>query len=303
MLFRSVKRCGKPDAKAILLDAHLDEIGLIVSGIEKGFLRVRAVGGVDPRILPNQRVTVWGRAALPGLICTLPPHIQTPADQEKSTPIADLWIDVGLNQATAEAETPVGSPVTFDSQYTLLQGGCAAGKSLDDRAGFAALLYAADLLKNEDLDADLYILGSTREEFSLAGAKVAAYALAPDCCVAVDVTHGRTPDGPKDETFPLGGGPVIGIGPNMTGWVTKRLTEKAGELGLAHQSEVMSGHSGTNAWQMQVSREGVPTGVLSIPLRYMHTPYEVVKLSDIEEVGALLAAFVKNLGAEGVWVQ
>jgi endoglucanase len=131
---------------------------------------------------------------------------------------------------------------------------------------------------------------------------VGTFALAPDCAIAVDVTHGKTPDGPKDETFALGKGPVIGIGPNMTRWMTDRLVEKAEELGFAWQPEVMTGHSGTNAWRMQIVREGVATAVLSIPLKYMHTPYEVIQTADIEDTGKLLAAFVEGLAGEGGWM-
>ncbi len=295
------KRCGKEDAKRLLFDAHLDEIGLMVTGAKEGFLRLRAVGGVDPRVLPNLKVTVWGSEALPGLICTLPPHIQSAGETDQSIPIEELWVDVGLSQAEAEQIAPVGTPVSFASDFEALQHGFAAGKALDDRAGFAALLHAARLLQKESLDVDVYFMGSRREETSGAGAKVAAYDLMPDCCVAVDVTHGRTPDGPREESFALGEGPVIGIGPNMTTWVTEGLIQSAESLGLSWQPEVIAGHSGTNAWRMQISREGIPTGLLSIPLRYMHTPYEVLKLSDIEEVGALLAGFARACSQLGGW--
>ena len=118
-------------------------------------------------------------------------------------------------------------------------------------------------------------------------------------CVAVDVTHARTPDGPKEETFGAGQGTVIGIGPNITRWMSDRLIGKAEALGLAWSPEVMTGHSGTNAWRVQTAREGIATQILSIPLRYMHTPMEVVDLRDIEQGARLLAAFLRTLGEEG----
>ena len=124
------------------------------------------------------------------------------------------------------------------------------------------------------------------------------YGIAPDCCVAVDVTHGDSPDASKDKTFPLGGGPVIGLGPNCTRWMARRLERKAEELGLDVQLEVMAGSSGTNGWPMQISREGIATAVLSLPLRYMHTPIETVHRDDLDHTAQLLAAFLEGLGEE-----
>ena len=157
---------------------------------------------------------------------------------------------------------------------------------------------AAELLRDRELDVDLYVLGSTQEETHSTGAIAAAYGIAPDCCVAVDVTHGDSPDASKDKTFPLGGGPVIGLGPNCTRWMARRLERKAEELGLDVQLEVMAGSSGTNGWPMQISREGIATAVLSLPLRYMHTPIETVHRDDLDHTAQLLAAFLEGLGEE-----
>ena len=297
-----IRRCGLPGAKRLLLDAHLDEVGLVVTGIEEGFLRFRAIGGVDPRILPDQRVQILTEPVTNGVITCLPPHLQKEGDQSSATPMDELWIDVGMSQELAQKRIPVGTPVVYGSVFAELQNGFVAGKAMDDRACFAALLWAAEALRGKTLDVDLYIMGSTREEVNGSGAAVGTFALKPDCAIAVDVTHGRTPDGPKDETFLLGKGPVIGIGPNMTRWMADRLAKKAEELGYAWQPEVMTGHSGTNAWRMQIAREGVATAVLSVPLRYMHTPYEVIQTSDLEAAGRLLATFVENLAAEGGWM-
>lgn len=297
----ALRRCGKPNAKRILLDAHLDEIGLMVIGIEEGYLRFQTIGGVDPRILPNQPVLVLASSMLHGLVTSLPPHVQTGKEQNEASPVEELWIDIGMNQKQAEAAVPIGTPVVFYSSFTQLRNDYLAGKALDDRAGFVSLLYTAYLLRDKALDVDLYLMASTREEVGGSGAAVGTFAISPDCCIAVDVTHGRTPDAPKDDTFVLGKGPVIGIGPNMTRWLTERLIDKAKELGFAWQAEILPGHSGTNAWKMQVIREGIATAVLSIPLKYMHTPYEVIKTSDILETAQLLCAFVEDLGREGGW--
>lgn len=296
-----MRLCGKENAKKILLDAHLDEVGLMVTGIQDGFLRFRPIGGVDPRVLPNQAVEILSNPPHYGLIAWLPPHVQTAADQDKGLGIDELWIDVGMSQEESEAAIPIGTPIVYHSRFTKLRNGYVAGKALDDRAGFLAILYAAEKLSGKELDVDLYIMGSSREEVGGGGASVGTYSIAPDCCIAVDVTFGKTLDTSQDDTFLLGKGPVIGIGPNMTPWMKDRLVIKAGELGYSWQPEVMSGPTGTNAWQMQVSRRGAATGLLSIPLRYMHSPNEMLLCSDIEQTGELLAAFIEGLGKEGRW--
>lgn len=293
-----VKRCGKPQAKKLLLDAHLDEIGLIVTGIQDGFLRFRAIGGVDPRMLPDRELTVLTDPPRFGVVACLPPHIQSASDQDNATPIAELWIDVGLTQEEAEQAIPIGTPIVYRESCFPLGEAQMCGKSMDDRSCFLTLLRAAELLQDTALDVDLYIMGSTREEVSGAGAKVGTFSIAPDWCVAVDVTHGKTPDSPKDRASVIGGGPAIGVGPNMTRWMTERMKRKAEQAEIPYQLEVMEGHTGTNGWHMQICREGIATSVVSLPLKYMHTPIEVLELSDIEAVARLLAAFAKDLGKE-----
>lgn len=293
-----VRRCGKPGAKKLLLDAHLDEVGLVVTGYKDGFLRFQA-NGVDVRMLPDRELTILTQPPMLGVVACLPPHVLAAEDREKAPELKDLLIDVGLSQEDAERLIPIGTPIVYRADITPLGERQMCAKSLDDRACFAALLRAARLLQNRKLDVDLYILGSVCEEFSAVGARVGVQALAPDFCVAVDVTHGRTPDSSKDEAFTLGGGPAIGIGPNMTRWMTKRLLNQAETLGMAVQKEVMEGNTGTNGWVMQTANEGIATAVLSIPLKYMHTPVEVVELSDVEDTAKLLAAFAMGVGEEG----
>ena len=293
-----VRRCGRPDAKKLLLDAHLDEIGLLVTGVEEGFLRFRSIGGVDPRMLPGRELWILTQPPLPGVVACQPPHLHDGDAENKSIPIADLRIDVGLSQEQAEARIPVGTPVVYRGSCFALGQDQMCGKAMDDRSCFAVLMRAMELLSDKELDVDVYVLGSTREEVSGVGATVGTWSVQPDCCVAVDVTHGSTPDGPSDKTFKLGGGPAIGVGPNMTRWMTKRILGKARERNSPYQQEVMSGHTGTNGWEMQISREGVATSVLSLPLKYMHTPIETLSLSDLEQTAQLLAAFTEDLGKE-----
>ncbi|MCI9308685.1 MAG: M42 family metallopeptidase, partial [Oscillospiraceae bacterium] len=235
-----------------------------------------------------------------GVVACLPPHVLPAEDREKAPELKDLLIDVGLGQEEAQRRIPVGTPVVYRSGFALLGERQVCAKALDDRACFAALLRAAELLRDEALDVDLYILGSVCEEVGGVGARVGAQALAPDFCVAVDVTHGRTLDSSKDESFAMGGGPAVGLGPNCARWMVRRLLEKAEALDMAVQKEVMEGSTGTNGWEMQIANEGIATAVLSIPLKYMHTPVEVVELSDVEDTARLLAAFAAGLGEEAV---
>ncbi|OUQ80997.1 M42 family peptidase [Flavonifractor sp. An10] len=290
-----VRRSKTPGAPKLLLDAHLDEIGLIVTGVEDGFLRFRSIGGVDPRMLPGRELMVLTDPPLRGLVAC-----PAGGDEDKSVPLNELYVDVGLSQEEAERAVPVGTPMVYRAGCFPLGEEQMCGKSMDDRACFVTLLRAAELLRDKELDVELHILGSTREEVSGAGAVVGTWAVAPDFCVAVDVTHGKTPDGPADKTFALGGGPAIGVGPNMTRWMTERMIAKAREHSIPYQLEIMSGHTGTNGWEMQISREGVATSVLSLPLKYMHTPVETLSLADMEGVAQLLAAFVEHLGKEAV---
>ena len=295
-----VRRCGKEHAPKLLLDAHLDEIGFIVTGHQDGFLRFATLGGVDPRMLPDREVTIMTQPPMLGVVACLPPHIQSGSDMDKSIPVSESYIDVGLSQEEAEKLIPIGTPITFRGSCFPLGEELLCGKAMDDRACFAILLDVMERLQGKDLHVDVYVLGSTQEETSSAGAVTAAYGVAPEMFVAVDVTHGATPDAKKEETFPLGDGPVVGVGPNCVRWMSDRFTAIAEKLEIPSQIEVMSGHSGTNAWPLQISREGIATAVLSLPLRYMHTPLEVCSRKDLEETAKLLAAFVEDL-REGDW--
>ena len=290
-----LRPCGKPGAKKVLLDAHLDEIGFIITGQEEGYLRFAPLGGVDPRMLPDRELTVLTDPPRLGVVACLPPHIQSREDMDKSQPISELYLDLGLTEEEAKA-IPIGTPAVYRTGCLALGKDLLSGKALDDRACFVLLLRALELLEGEELDVDLVVLGSTQEETHSTGAITAAYGLRPDLCVAVDVTHGDSPDASKDKTFPLGKGPVIGLGPNCTKWIADLMRRCAKDM---VQLEVMSGSSGTNGWPLQVSREGIATGVLSLPLRYMHTPIETAHQGDMEDTARLLAQFVRRVGKEG----
>ena len=199
-----VRRCGRENAPRVVLDAHLDEVGLVITGAKEGFLSFRAVGGIDPRMLPDREVTILSQPPRFGLVAVLPPHVQQAGEGDKSLPLSDLWIDAGLTQK--EGEALVGTFSVPRGPFRALLGERVSAKALDDRAGFGALLRTAELLQGTDLDVDLYFMGSCREEVNGSGALTGAFSLAPHCFVAVDVTHARPPDGPKEGTFPAGEG-------------------------------------------------------------------------------------------------
>lgn len=291
-----VRRCGKPHAKRILLDAHLDEVGLIVTGYEDGgFLRFQQLGGIDPRVLPNREVTILTEPPLFGIITAKSAWLY---ENENAAPsMRELCIDTGLSDEELKRLVPIGTPVSYRERLLPLGKHCLASKSMDDRSCFGVILKALESLRNEPLDVDVYVVGSCCEEVGGQGATAAAYRVRPDCAIALDVTFGTTPDAPTDG-FPLGSGAAIGVGPNIAPWMLSRLERKAKQEGIPYRLEVMSGETGTNGWEIQVAREGVPTALLSLPERYMHTPLEVIDKRDFKHCARLLAAFLRGLGTE-----
>ncbi len=294
-----VRRSRTPNAPKLLLDAHLDEIGLIVTGHEKGFLRFASLGGVDARMLPALEVTLLApEGPLPGVIDVLPPHVLSPKDQEKHLAEDKLLIDVGLSQEEAQRRVPPGTPAVFAAPCGMLGEHRLCGKALDDRSCAAIVIQVMEQLRDEPLEVNVAVLLAAQEEVGCRGAVTGAYAVDPEAAIAVDVTHGSTPDAPAHKTFPLNGGAAIGVGPNMTRRISDRLAGLAREREIPFSLEAMGGHSGTDAWAIQTSREGVATGVVSLPLKHMHTPVEVMDLRDAQALVRLLCAWVETYGKE-----
>ena len=285
---------------AIMLATHCDEIGLMVAGIEQGFLRVASVGGMDVRMLPGQEVVVHGRQPVPGIIGLRPPHLVHAEERSKPIPLEDLFVDVGMGQNAAENLVEVGDPVTLQVEATELRGERLAGKALDNRVSVGAAGLCLSLLQQMTHSWDVYAVATSQEEIGLRGALVSAYGLMPDVAIAIDVTFGAGPGLPEAETFKLDGGPAIGVGPNVHPAMYTALADAAKSLEMAYQVEPLPGRSGCDGWALQVSRSGVPTAIVSIPLLNMHTPVEVVALSDVRRTGRLLAEFIKNLDDESL---
>ncbi len=292
-----IRKCGKKDAKCILLDAHTDEIGLIVTGAKDGFLTFTTLGGVDPRIMPASEVLVLTEPPRYGVITAYPPHLQTAEEMDNAFATEDLYIDIGAEKD--DAPVPVGTPVVFSSDCIKLRDNYISARALDDRAGIAAILGAIDMLKGKKLNFDIVALASVQEEVGCRGARIAGYKIDPMLAIAVDVTHARTPGSDKEKTFEAGSGAAIGIGPNMNKKVSDELIAVAKEKRIPHTVEVCAGDCGTNAWAMQTVREGIATGLLSIPLKYMHTPVETAKKKDIEAVSKLICEFALSFSSGG----
>ncbi|MDP2873384.1 MAG: M42 family metallopeptidase [Bacillota bacterium] len=283
--------CGEEPRVSVMLAAHQDEIGLMVTKIdERGFLRVAQVGGFDPRVLVAQEVVVHGRRSLPGIIGMKPPHILTDEERKKAPKLEDLFIDIGLPAGEARETVQVGDVVTLNRAFTELHGGLVAGKSLDDRAGVAALLECLRRLQSLRHAADIYAVATTQEEVGLRGATTSAYGLHPDLAVAIDVCHAG-PGLDEPGASELGKGPAVAVGANIHPKLRDLLLAVAADCGIPIQHEVSPGATGTDAWAINIARAGIPTALLSIPLRYMHTSVETAAMSDVVQTGRLLAEF------------
>ncbi len=275
----------------VMLAAHMDEIGLMVSSYEKGgFLRVVQVGGFDPRTLVGQEVVVHSQRDIPGIIGIKPPHIMTDEDRKKAPQLHELFVDVGLDEAAARAAVSVGDVVTLKRRFVELHGDIVAGKAMDDRACVAVLLECLKRLAALHHTADIYAVATVQEETGLKGAFTAAYGIKPDVGVAIDVGHAG-PGLPEHEALDLGGGPAVAMGANIHPKLHALMIKTAKECGIKYQDDVSPGATGTDAWAIQVTREGIPTALLSLPLRYMHTSVETGSLEDVRASGRLLAEF------------
>jgi endoglucanase len=289
---------GKDEAKpTIMLDAHIDRIGLIVTHKDNGFCKAEPVGGVDRRCLAGQSVTILadgGKTPIRGVICTLPPHVLTGKNAEKSMKADSIWIDVPCGES---ASVSLGDMVTIDGGLTPLLGKVVSGAALDDRAGVCAILYALHLLRRNkgSLMWNVAVSFSVQEELGCRGAAVTAYNVAPEYAIVVDVSYGMSPGCAEHKCGKLGGGVMIGYAPSLNRSMFEMLKNSAADRAIAHQIEIMNRDTGgTNADTISLTKSGVKTALLSIPLRYMHTPVETADLGDIEAVGKLIAAFIEG---------
>jgi tetrahedral aminopeptidase len=295
----ALKRGSGPEPRRrLLLAGHMDEIGLMVTLLEGAFLRFTSVGGFDLRTLPGQEVTVHGRRALPGVIGSRPPHVLAVGDAERPTPMDELFIDVGLAADELAAVVRVGDPVTLRAPCVELQNGRLLGKGFDDRAAVGALAVCLDLLRRMTHAWDVYAVATVQEEVGLRGACTSTFGIVPDIGIAIDVGFARQPgcDGP--ELIELDKGPALAIGPNVHPALWRELKAVAEFNEIPLQVTVVPGATGTDANAIQITREGIPTALVGLPERSMHTAAETICVRDVQRAGRLLALFAASLGAD-----
>jgi endoglucanase len=284
--------------RKIMLAAHMDEIGLMVRDVVDGFIFAHRISGIDSRLMLSQPVIVHGRQPLPGVVAAVPPHLLKPEQRTKYPTIDELIIDVGLPKEEVEALVTVGDLITPDAQTVDLLNNRIAGKAMDDRACLAAVTACLNHLKSMSHVWDVYATATVQEETGLLGAKTAAFHIAPDIAIAMDVTFAAQPGVDQDDASEMGGGPGIGIGPNFHQKLVDRIKDTAKRYEIKIQDDIVPGASGTDAWAIQVALSGIPTALLEIPLRNMHSPIETLDLRDAERLGRLLAQFIAELDAD-----
>ncbi len=301
---------GGAAAPALMLAAHMDEVGLMVVNIaDDGFLSVAAIGGVDAAILPGLRVDVHATGAeapLRGVVGRKPIHLISSDERTKVTPLSDLVIDLGLPAKKVKKLVRVGDPITYGVGFERFGRHMGVSRAFDDKCGVWVITRAIEELAAAGSGFGTVTAACTvQEEIGTRGAITSAFGVAPDVAVAFDVTHATDYPGishAKYGDIKCGGGPVIGRGPNVNPAVYERLVAAAEAAGIPYQVEALPGHSGTDAWPIQVSRSGIPTGLVSVPLRYMHTPTEVICLDDLDACVALFVQFAKDLPEAATFV-
>lgn len=288
------------DGPRVMLAAHIDEIGLMVKHIDdQGYLRFVPIGGWFDQILVGQRVRVHGtQGELVGVIGSKPPHIMDEEERKKPVRIKDMFIDIGAKDAedAKNLGVEIGSPVTIDRAMTFLANGFVTGKAFDDRAGAVMMVRALQLLREREVKATILAVGTVQEEVGLKGARTSAYGLDPDLAIVCETNiPGDHPGVTKDQrALELGKGPALtvadaeGRGIIVPQRVLAWLREAASRAQVSYQLDVGSGGT-TDATAIHLTKQGIPSGVVSVPTRYIHSPIEVLSLSDLEEAAALVA--------------
>lgn len=279
----------------IMIAAHMDAIGMMVTGINQGLLHITDVGGIDSRILPGALVTVHGRRDLPAVVVQPPDRLLPPSARGKAVEMRYLLVDTGLFPEEVAQVVRVGDLVSYAQPPLEMAGDVLAGHSIDNRASVAALTFALDELQRMRHAWDVWAVATVQEEVGLIGAATSAFDIRPDIAVAIDVTFARGPGASDYRSHPFGKGVPLGWGPNIHPALYRAFHDLAEREEIPVRMDVMPRHSGTDAFALQVTAEGIPSMVLSIPIRYMHTPVEMVRIKDIRRVGQLLAAFIARL--------
>lgn len=286
---------GKAPRHRVMISAHMDAIGMMVTGVKDGLLRLTQIGGIDHRILPGQMVTVHGRETLPGMIVQPPAFLLPESVGDSPVEMEYLFVDVGLHPGEVAEKVRVGDLVSYAQEPLELSGDAIAGHTLDNRVSVAATTLCLQELQNRAHDWDVWAVASAQEEETLGGALTSPFDIKPDIAIVIDVCFAKGPGSNEWSSLPFGEGVGLGYGPNIHPALYTVFEEKAKALEIPFQRDLMPRMSGTDAMAVQVVAEGIPCMVLGIPLRYMHTPVETVSLKDIRRAGRLMAAVIADL--------
>jgi len=296
------KGSGNSPRPSIMIAAHMDGIGMRVSKIVDGFLHITNIGGIDLRVLPGAEMTVHATSGkeMPAVV-VLPPARFLPESAGDGFPgIEHLLVDTGLLPREVARQVRVGDLVSFANEPLELAGGVISGHTVDNRASVAALTVCLEELQNKMHTWDVWAVATVQEEVSLLGAYSSAFALRPQVAIVLDAGFASGPGASGWQAFPMGKGVGLCIGPNMHPFLHKKLKELADRLEIPWYLDITPTDSGTDAFAVQITAEGIPTALMELPIRYMHTPVESVAVKDIERVGHLLAEFVASLEADFV---
>jgi len=300
----SYARVGSEGGPKVLIAGHADEIGLLITHIdEQGYLWFQGIGGWDDQVVVGQRIRIAGRDGdVMGVIGKKAAHLLRKEDRDKPTELREMWIDIGAeDRADAKRRVRVGDAAVIDASFVRLTDDLCVSRSMDNRVGAFVALETARLLAQDRPAADVYAVATAQEETSFAGAFTASFRVAPAVAIAIDVTHATDypgADKKADDEVRLGGGPVLTRGASINPIVFEGLRDAAERLGLDCPVQGAPKTSGTDADAMIRSGPGTATGVVSIPNRYMHSPNEVVSLSDLESTARLIAEFVRTVGPD-----
>lgn len=298
---------GGGGAPTVMLAGHIDEIGLQVTHIdEEGFLYVDEIGGWDPQVLVGQRVSVLTKGAdIAGVVGKKAVHLLQPEERSKASKVRQLWVDVGAGSRDEAAElgVRVGDPMVIAQGMVELARDLIASRAIDDRVGAFVVLEAIRLLADDPPAASATAVATVQEEIGYqgGGARTSAYSLEPDVAIVVDVTFSTdVPDMEKKELgeHELGGGPVLSRGSAAHNEVFEMLADVAREEGIPHTIQAAPKATRTDADGIHLTRRGVPTGLVSVPNRYMHSPNEIVSVEDLFHTAELIAAFIRGLGPD-----
>jgi endoglucanase len=283
----------------------MDAVGLVVVEVDGSFLRVASAGEITPEVVSGQKVLIHGRRLIPGIVSQPPDPCLPPGNPDESVPLGAFLVDTGLSPRQLQGQVRIGDPITFDRMPIHLGDGLLSGPALDNRAGLAALTIALQSLKQAGHAWEVIVVGTVQEEMAGLGASTSARAAGPTLALVIDTTYGRAHGEAEHLTFRLGGGPSNGWGPAAHPAIHERLRRAAEQLDVRLTLEPMPVYSESDADVVQLVGAGIPTGCLFIPVRYMHSPVEVVDLEDVRTTAALVTEFVRGLdeATEESWME